>query len=410
MESGTTTVLQPPAATSAMVESVKTSMSADLGFERKADGEVQHFSPVLDAELRASAEKSCEELFSLDLNKEADCEAAAKEIGNYGKVAHIQSSAANRMLKQPLAKLAGASEEGNELVKNIIAVKMKMEDMHPNKYNLTPGFWSKYLGFLPFIGTPARRYFSKFQEGDAALDTMFKTLQALGEERKRDNIQLTAKRKEMRVLTKYLAKVVAKGQHMKKRIEEYCATLEPGDQKLQFFQEEILYTLNQRIMDIGVQLLASLQAIMSMGLLVNMNIEAIRLVERTSTTTRDVLETAMIIAYGQVGLRMTLKAAQVLKSFTEDLIMDNAKQMGVAQADVQKLSSEGILDIDKLVQGMDMVISTIDAGEKYRREALPRMTEMINKLNDANGRAEEKVSKMERGMDVRSKFEADLAA
>lgn len=93
-----------------------------------------------------------------------------------------------------------------------------MEDLDPARVDFESGWFTRIIGYLPGIGTPIKRYFSKFESAQTVIDAIIKSLEVGQETLKRDNITLTEDQKRMKALTKKLEKTIALGQAMDNKI------------------------------------------------------------------------------------------------------------------------------------------------------------------------------------------------
>ncbi|MGD9217036.1 MAG: toxic anion resistance protein, partial [Desulfobacteraceae bacterium] len=114
-----------------------------------------------------------------------------------------QKEAARRsaMLKEPIRKLAARGEDGGEVANALVNLKVKVEELDPGNFDFEAGWFSRSLGFLPGIGTPLKRFFTRFESAQTVIDAI---IRALGEGKKvlqRDNVTLAQDQKAMRELT-----------------------------------------------------------------------------------------------------------------------------------------------------------------------------------------------------------------
>ena len=77
----------------------------------------------------------------------------------------LQREAARRsaMLKQPVHKLYEGATEGGEVANALVDLKMKVEELDPGQFDFEPGWATRTIGPLPFVGTPLKRYFSRYE-------------------------------------------------------------------------------------------------------------------------------------------------------------------------------------------------------------------------------------------------------
>jgi len=77
---------------------------------------------------------------------------------------------------------------------------MQVEALDPACFNLDPGWFSRIIGYIPGIGSPLKRYFSKYENAQTIINSIIQSLEMGREQLKRDNITLTEDQKTRRIL------------------------------------------------------------------------------------------------------------------------------------------------------------------------------------------------------------------
>ena len=72
------------------------------------------------------------------------------------------------MLKTPINTLAKRGDDGGPVAKALVELKVNIEALDPAKFNFEPGWFSRTLGFLPIIGQPVKRYFTKYENAETS--------------------------------------------------------------------------------------------------------------------------------------------------------------------------------------------------------------------------------------------------
>ncbi|MGD9369611.1 MAG: toxic anion resistance protein, partial [Desulfobacteraceae bacterium] len=114
--------------------------------------------------------------------------AAAVEMLGSGS----QKEAAHRsaMLKEPIRKLAARGEDGGEVANALVNLKVKVEELDPGGFDFEAGWFTRTLGFLPGIGTPLKRFFSRFESAQTVIDAIIRALEEGKNVLQRDNVTL----------------------------------------------------------------------------------------------------------------------------------------------------------------------------------------------------------------------------
>lgn len=361
--------------------------------------------PVQDPELAQQAEDMVARILNTDLNDgdtRHQMQAAVESMG-----IELQKEAARRsaMLKQPLSKLMADSEEGSEVAQSLIDLKLQVEELDPAQVDLEPGWFTRLLGQIPGVGTPLKRYFSRFENASTSIDAIISSLEGGREQLKRDNITLADDQQAMRALTVKLEKMVKLGQLIDKRLQAKLETdILQSDPKYKFVTEELLFPLRQRIQDLQQQLLVNQQGFLTTEMIVRNNKELIRGVNRSLNTTVSALQVGVTLALALANQKIVLEKVQAINVTTENLIAGTAERLRMQGAEIQKQASSTQLDIQVLKKSFDDVRMALDDISRYRQESLPQMAENILELDKLASRAEQEIKKVEKAEQVAGDF------
>ena len=72
----------------------------------------------------------------------------------------------------------------------LVDLKLKVEELDPAQVDFSPGWFSRTLGWLPMVGTPLKRYFTKYESADTVLTAITDSLRKGADQLKRDNITM----------------------------------------------------------------------------------------------------------------------------------------------------------------------------------------------------------------------------
>jgi uncharacterized protein YaaN involved in tellurite resistance len=105
--------------------------------------------------------------------KDADTIAQGRNtIQAMGLELQRESARRSAMLKQPVQKLYQSATEGGDVANALVDLRMKVEELDPGKFDLEPGWVTRTMGRLPFVGTPLKRYFSRYESSRTMLDAV----------------------------------------------------------------------------------------------------------------------------------------------------------------------------------------------------------------------------------------------
>jgi len=358
--------------------------------------------------LEQKAQEYCLQLINVnpeDLDKRLDSSNAIQEMG-----LGLQRETARKseMLKRPIKDLKTQNEEkGGGVADALIDLKMQVEGLDPVSVDFTPGFISRMFGWLPFVGTPMKKYFSKFESSQTIIDAVVESLEKGKAQLRRDNVTLVEDQKEMRKMTLKLEKQIALAQLINQKLL-YHLDKAVGEEKKKFIQEELLYYLGQRTVDLQQQLAVNQQGVLALEIVIRNNEELMRGVRRAINVTVTALETAVTVALALNNQKIVLDKINALNKTTDSLIANTAKRLKTQGAEIHKLASSTSLDMTTLKQAFKDVNSAMDDISKFKLEALPKMAEAIEEMNNINGEANKSIEKMEKGNTTKPTIALDI--
>ena len=170
--------------------------------------------------------------------------------------------------------------------------------------DLEAGWLTRLLGYIPGVGTPIKRYFSRFESASTSIDAIINSLEAGREQLKRDNVTLSADQAAMRDLTHKLEKTIQLAQLIDSNLQESLETeILQEDPRHKFISEEVLFPLRQRVMVLQQQLLVNQQGFLTTEMIVRNNKELIKGVDRGINVTVNALNVAVTVALGRAARR-----------------------------------------------------------------------------------------------------------
>mgnify|MGYP006273291019 CR=1 FL=1 len=311
----------------------------------------------------------------------------------------VQRQAAHRseMLKTPLRKLAHQGDEGGPVARTLLALRERMEALDPKRHHLQGRGLAGLLSRLPGMASPIKRYFHKFETAQEALDHILKDLEAGRDMLHRDNLTLADDQQSLRESLEQLRRQVALGRLIDRRLTQKAAERDDGDPQKRFIQEELLFPLRQRIVDLQQQLTVSQQGILALEVVIRNNRELMRGVDRAINVTVSALNVAVTVALALANQRLVLDRVEALNTTTSDLIAGTAQALRGQGVEIQNRAASTVLDMEKLEQAFADVVGAIDEVSRYRREALPRLDAQIDRLDHLASEGTQAIRRMDRG-------------
>ncbi len=303
-------------------------------------------------------------------------------VENYGFELQKEAALRSEKLRDPVKKMSTRSEEGGEVAKSLVDLKMQVEALDPARFDFEPGWFSRLLGYLPGVGTPMKRYFSRYESAQTILNAVIQSLESGREQLKRDNITLSSDQQRLREACTKLVRGIQLAQLIDAKLQHRLENeLVQGGEEYRFTAEELLFPLRQRITDLQQQLAVSQQGILAMEVVIRNNKELIRGVNRALNVTINALQVAATVALALADQRIVLEKVQALTRTTSDLIAGTASRLKMEGAAVHKQAASTQLDMESLRKAFADIKDAMEDIARFRSEALPQMAQSIGELD-----------------------------
>jgi uncharacterized protein YaaN involved in tellurite resistance len=363
---------------------------------------------AVDTELDARAGELVASLLDFG-DGDAEAEDRAKDaVETMGRA--LQQAAAHKsaMLRAPIKELSRHAEDGGPVANALVDLKLQVEELDPNKFEFEAGWFSRLLGMLPGVGTPLKRYFTKYESSQTVIDAIIRSLGLGKDQLGRDNVTLGEDQKAMRALTKTLERQIELAQLMDGKIQHRLdREIAADDPRRGFIQDEILFPLRQRIMDLQQQLAVNQQGVLSTAIIIGNNKELIRGVDRALDVTVSALQVAVTVALALAHQKIVLDKVEAINKTTSDLIAGTAAQLKRQGAAIHTRASSASLDMESLKSAFSDINAAMEEISTYRREALPQMAQTILEFDKLAEEGERAIEKMEQGRAARPTLDLD---
>lgn len=357
-----------------------------------------HLTATDEKSLESKADEFVQQLLNFDSNNVDQEQARKSSVEQMGYEVQKRAAKQSELLRQPVKKMSQKSEDSGDVANALIDLKVKVEELDPGKFDFEDGWVSRTLGRLPGIGTPIKRYFSKFESAQTVIGAITRSLENGRDQLQRDNTTLVEDQKQMRESAKKLEQAVRLGQMMDQKIQyKLEREIAKDDPKHKFVAEELLFPLRQRIIDLQQQLAVSQQGIIATEIIMRNNKELVRGVNRALNVTVSALETAATVAMALANQKIVLDKVQSVSQTTSDLIAGTSARLKTQGTEIQKQASSAQLNLDSLKSAFaDLKIAMEDVST-FRVNALPQMANTILELDRISADAEKTIVKMEEG-------------
>lgn len=367
-------------------------MSVDEFREAAGDEPSDAADADIDSELVSLAADFVEEI----LADEGAASRQRRAVDEMGLSLQRQAAHYSSMLDAPLRQLAEHGEDGGPVARALTDLRDRMGRLDPHQHRLSPGRFDRLLGALPGVGNRLQRYFHKFETAQQAIDAIIGELEAGRDRLQRDNLTLGDDQASLRQIHHQLARQVTLGRLIDQRLQDALPNAS-DDQQRRFIEEELLFPLRQRILDLQQQLAVSQQGVLALEVIIRNNRELMRGVDRAINVTVSALSVAATVALALANQRLVLDRIESLNTTTSETIAGTARALRQQGVDVQKRAASATLDMGSLEQAFGDVMAALDDLSRYRQEALPELSAQIERLDGLARDGEAAIERLERG-------------
>ncbi|QNI03053.1 toxic anion resistance protein [Halomonas sp. SH5A2] len=367
----------------------------------RQDESVEPDKQDIDPELASMADRFIKEI--LAEGDEASAVRQRRAVDEMGLELQQQAAHRSAMLQTPLRKLAHQGDEGGPVAKALSDLRGRMEGLDPARHRLAPSALDRVMAIIPGVDSRLQRYFRKFENAQQALDAIIEELEGGRDMLHRDNLTLSDDQKALNDILSELNRQIALGRLIDQRLQDDIADRDKDDPRRQFIEEELLFPLRQRIVDLQQQLAVSQQGVLALEVIIRNNRELMRGVDRAINVTVSALTVAVTVAMAMANQRLVLDRIESLNSTTSQMIGGTAKALRQQGVDIQKRASSAMLDMQVLEEAFGEVMGAIDDLSTYRQEALPRLDEQIDRLAALSEQGSASIERLREGNEAQPK-------
>lgn len=362
--------------------------------------------PEPDDTLSVQARAQVEQLLTVDPADDDARTAARDAFDSMGRDLQSRSATRSRMLQAPMKDISRNSEDGGEVAKSLGDLRIEVEKLDPSGLDTESGWFTRAVGKIPGVGTPLKRYFMRYESSQTQVDAIVNSLEKGRDQLKRDNITLTDDQKQMRELTVALTDQIALAGALDAAFVDKLATeVAADDPRRQFIEEDILFTLRQRTLDLQQQLAVNQQGVLAVEIIIRNNRELVRGVDRAIDVTISALQVAVTVALALAHQKIVLDKIAAINSTTSSMIAGTAERLKVQGTEIHQQASSTMLDMEALRSSFEDINSALDEISRYRREALPTMAGNILELDQLTAESERAIEQMESGRAATTKLD-----
>ena len=338
------------------------------------------------------ADKNAVAIFDADFTNPQERDSIIKPLDNFGLGEMTKSANHNELLATRFVDLTKGGKDADNIGEKLLELNKQVKDLDPSGIDFTK------KGFLGSLMNPIRKYFAKYEKAEGAIANIVDSLDKSSQILQNDNVTLQNEEDYLREVTNKLLADIELGKKMDESIEAQIqkAQIEGVDEeKISFVQEEVLFPLRQRIMDMQQMIVVNQQGIVSLNVVRRNNKELIRGVRRAKNVTVSALRTGVMVASALYDQKIVMDKINILNKTTEDIIQTTSHMLKDQGAQIQKQSAETMISPEDLKQSFAEAIQAIEDVSNYKIQALPKMKESINVFSEMANDGQKVVEKIE---------------
>lgn len=345
-------------------------------------------------EVREQAEKNVQAIMAMNLDSLDERKGVVHNIENFGLSSMKYSSEKNALLSSSVEELSKMGNEGSVVSKGLASLQEQMRALDPSGIDFTK------RGFLGKIFNPLRAYFSKYQKAQSVIASTIKSLDNGKKMLERDNTTLMIEQQALREVTKQILAEIDLGIAMKESLEQQIeeAKMRGEDQyKIDFVTQEVLFPLNQRIMDLQQMAVVNQQGVVSSEIVIRTNRELMRGVERAKMVTVTALRNAVMVASALANQKLVLDAIEGLNATTADMIAATSEMLKTQGVAVQQQAMSSMIPVETLKKSFQDLFEAMESIQTFKEKALPGMSKTISEFKTMIVEGEAQIKKLEKG-------------
>lgn len=342
--------------------------------------------------LASQAQENTDEIMKINLDSLDERRNIASTIDSFGKDIVARSSEKNKMLDKTLADLSKTGSEGGQVVDSLAKLNREMKELDPSGINFDND------SFFGRMFNPVRNYFQKYEKADDQIQEIMDSLESGKRALINDNTTLEIEQVSLRDLTQKLARQVELGMDMDAAVEKALEEAQVNNEdpeKIKYIQDEVLFPLRQKVMDLQQMQAVNQQGYFAMEIVRRNNKELIRAVERAQHVTVSALRTAVTVASALYNQKIVLDKVKMINDTTNSLIKSTSVMLKQQGADIQRQAMESNISVETLREAFRNTFEALDAVDSYKQKALPQLKVQLESFREMADEGERRIQKIE---------------
>ena len=371
-------------------------IASDLGLVGPADLKVE--SKKVDPAFERQANDFVAQLLEIkvgDAEAEDQGQLAVEQIGRniVGRV-----SANSELLQQPLKRLGQiGGGEGQGIADALTDLKTQFDEIDPSRFDFNSGWLGRSFSWLPMVGKPINRYFTRFEASGKVIEALFDSIELSKQQLLRDISSLRGDQVSMRASTKALQDLITTCHIIDEKLSEKVAGMDQSSEEAKYINTKLIFRIRQRITDLQQQLIVNQQGILMFEVLMESNRELVRGVDRCKSVTYPALMIGITAAQAIANQRIVLTKLVALDEIGNRTIAYNAQLLKGQAIEINKKAASAQLSDQGLAQAMKSAIEALNDVEQFRLQALGQMKAAIVERTRLAEQGEKAIKGIERG-------------
>lgn len=313
----------------------------------------------------------------------ADLTVQRNRIDSLGLEKQKESAKLTQLLNTPLDEISGQSGSAHQVTESLKSLRKLLEELKPDTEGLESKSLATRLGSL--VGrSPVQQYFRRFESAQNSLNQLIMGLEAGRDRLKRDVITLNHDQEDMRQALVGLTESVDMAKQIDLSLVDRINNNDLLNVDQVFVEEELLFPLRQRMLDLQQQQAVCRQGMLAVELIIRNNRELVRGVDRALNVTLSALRVAVNVALALTNQKLVLDHIDALNETTNQMIAATASALRRQGTDIQQRAISAQLNMDTLETAFTEMQIALDEVTSFRRDALPRLQAQIDRMHELN--------------------------
>lgn len=291
------------------------------------------------------------------------------------KEIRLTASISSRMLERPMQEGSKNSPQ-MKVASTLQELRQQITELDPSRADLKGV--KRLIKWMPG-GNKVDAYFNRYATAESHLKAITRALAEGQDELRRDNAYIEVYHGEM---WKNMGKLKEWNELLEQMDEAISDKLEAaniaGNTELaKVLENDALFAVRQRRMDIQTQIAVALQGYLALELVQKNNKELIRGIDRAQTTTMAAMQTAVVVATALNVQERVLTQLTALNSATSNFIEGTSERLKNQGSQIQQQASTSMLEVDKLENAFKNVIEAMDAIDGFKAQANQNFSQTI---------------------------------